>query len=118
MKLDTSVEANVRRTYEALVQMIYHEHTSLMLVQHCDGMAAPALLFGALNYRNFSLKSISRVQDGIEMLGDWKRTHYSGLLSLNSFSRKISLSAPTNESVAQGTREYMHFTLKELFDAV
>ena len=120
VRLDTSVDVSVRRTHEALAQLMHHEHAPLALAQRCSGVAAPTPLFSALlSYRHISFDSIGGTRDGIAVLSAQERTNYPVTLSVNDYGGELSLSAQVDESVAaQRTCEYMHRALEELVDAL
>ena len=123
---EEGVETSVRRTHEALAELIRHEHASLALAQRCSAVPAPAPLFSALlNYRHNSAasqvvsKEALRVRDGVQWLRSEERTNYPFTLSVDDFGDDFRLTAQVNASIdPMRVCEYMRTALEVLVAAL
>ena len=123
---EEGVETSVRRTHEALAELIRHEHASLALAQRCSAVPAPAPLFSALlNYRHNSAasqvvsKEALRVRDGVQWLRSEERTNYPFTLSVDDFGDDFRLIAQVDASIdPMRVCEYMRTALEVLVAAL
>ncbi|MFM9272246.1 condensation domain-containing protein, partial [Halomonas elongata] len=70
----------LRRTHDALSELMHHEHASLALAQRCSGLSGGTPLFSSLlNYRYSApqqAESPTHTWPGMEVLGSQERTNY------------------------------------------
>ncbi|MFT5760474.1 MAG: amino acid adenylation domain-containing protein, partial [Alteromonadaceae bacterium] len=119
--LDCTVEHCLKSTYQALTNLLKHEHASLSRAQQCSAVQAPTPLFSAfLNYRyNIDLSSSDYVCEGMTVLGDEDKTNYPFDLSVDDFGDGFNLTAQVDRIVcAQRICEFMHVALENVVSAL
>ncbi|RPI59535.1 MAG: non-ribosomal peptide synthetase, partial [Planctomycetaceae bacterium] len=123
---EKSAEESVRRTHALLMELMRHEHASLVLAQRCSGVSAPRPLFSALlNYRyarnaaQTSSAEITRESRGIERLRSEERTNYPCTLSIDDLGQGFVLTAQIQNPIEPlRVCRYMQRALEQLIAAL
>src|SRR5262249_4491207 len=125
----TGTKESLRRTHAALIELLRHEHASLMLAQRCSAVAAPAPLFSALlNYTHTKQapevlpeKGLLELKagEGMEWLRSEERSNYPFTLTVDNLANRMALSAQTAAAVdPRRLCEYMRTALTSLVEAL
>ncbi|MGJ7564543.1 amino acid adenylation domain-containing protein [Variovorax sp. GB1R11] len=104
------VQACVRHTHAALIELMHHEYASLSLAQRCSGLPQRMPLFTALlNYRYGArqgkpAKAVEAAQpwQGMQILGSRERTNYPVEMAVDDLGEGFALAAQIHESVDAG----------------
>ncbi|MEJ2419541.1 MAG: condensation domain-containing protein, partial [Exilibacterium sp.] len=124
---DKNVEQLLVQTEQALRDLLHYEHTPLVQVQECSGLASGKPLFSAvLNYRHsheFSTDEdqvrMRQAQFGIATLSVKERSNYPLNVSISDYGEKFSLEALIDRSVsADKVLGYFESALVELLNAL
>ncbi|MBT0964229.1 condensation domain-containing protein, partial [Denitromonas iodatirespirans] len=123
---DLGVEAALRRTHEALAQLLGHEHAPLALAQRCSGVDAPAPLFTSLlNYRysggggEAAQTSSEAAENDIRVLGASERTNYPLTVSIDDYGDEFSISAQAISPLdADRICDYLVCAIERVTDAL
>jgi amino acid adenylation domain-containing protein len=104
------VQACVRHTHAALIELMHHEYASLSLAQRCSALPQRMPLFTALlNYRYGArqgkpAKAVEAGQpwQGMQILGSRERTNYPFEMAVDDLGEGFALAAQIHESVDAG----------------
>ena len=101
------VQACVRQTHAALIELMHHEYASLSLAQRCSGLPERMPLFTALlNYRYGAQQGKAAQKgplwEGMEILGSRERTNYPIEMSVDDLGEGFGLVAQIHEAVDPG----------------
>jgi amino acid adenylation domain-containing protein len=101
---DGRAEAAIQAAHERLVQLIRHEHASLVTAQRCSAVAAPAPLFtSVLNYRYSQTPSFEQVNaeawPGMQVLRAEERSNYPIILSVDDTGAGFKLTAQVHAAL-------------------
>ncbi|HYA81265.1 MAG TPA: AMP-binding protein, partial [Methylocystis sp.] len=118
-----SVCEAARSMHAQLIELLRHEHASLVAAQRCSGIVAPSPLFSALfNYRHNpeGPQGAEEVAwDGIETLYFKERTNYPFEISVDDWGQDFSLTAFTAKPIGpERACAFMHVALEGLVDAL
>ncbi|MGO3669288.1 MAG: amino acid adenylation domain-containing protein, partial [Vreelandella alkaliphila] len=107
-----SIDKSLRRTHDALSELMHHEHASLGLAQRCSGLPSGMPLFTSLlNYRYSAPKhdgSSNHVWEGMEVLGGQERTNYPIGMAVNDLGEGFQLVGQVSRLIgAQRLCDYM-----------
>ncbi|MBT2787103.1 MULTISPECIES: non-ribosomal peptide synthetase [unclassified Halomonas] len=107
-----SIDKSLRRTHDALSELMHHEHANLGLAQHCSGLPSGMPLFTSLlNYRYSAPKhdgSSNHVWEGMEVLGAQERTNYPIAMAVDDLGEGFQLVGQVSRLIgAQRLCDYM-----------
>ena len=107
-----SIDKSLRRTHDALSELMHHEHASLGLAQRCSGLSSGMPLFTSLlNYRYSAPKydgSSNHVWEGMEVLGGQERTNYPIGMAVDDLGEGFQLVGQVSRLIgAQRLCDYM-----------
>ncbi len=122
---DDGIEEAVRKTHDALIELLQHEHSTLSLAQRCSGVTPPMPLFSSLlNYhykKNIPVKGeeSKRLGVGIDLLYSEGRTNYPFVLSVNDLGEVFTLTSQVQRPIDPNQIcKYMNTVLKHFADAL
>jgi amino acid adenylation domain-containing protein len=101
---EEGAEEAVQATHERLVQLMRHEHASLVTAQRCSAVAAPAPLFtSVLNYRYSQTPSFEQVSPeawpGMQVLRAQERSNYPIVVSVDDGGQGFRLTAQVHAAL-------------------
>jgi len=114
----------VNATHGRLIQLLRHEHASLVTAQRCSGVAPPAPLFtSVLNYRHSQIPPFEQVNGpaftAVQVLRAEERSNYPIILSVDDLGEGFRLVAQVHAALdPQRLCEFMHQALAGLVQAL
>jgi amino acid adenylation domain-containing protein len=121
---EESAEKTLRTTHERLVQLMRHEHVSLVVAQRCSAVASPTPLFTTvLNYRYSQAPSFEQVDGqmcpGVQVLRTQERSNYPIALSVDDLGEGFGLTAQVRAGLdPERLCAFMRQALERLVEAL
>jgi amino acid adenylation domain-containing protein len=121
---EEGVQDSVRRTHRLLMELLHHEHASLVLAQRCSGVPASMPLFNAvLNYRHSARATRDSAGPtawkSIRWLAAQERTNYPLALMIDDMGEGFVLTAQVSSPLDPSRIcEFIQTALEQLSNAL